>query len=57
MKKGIKEFRCIVDNTLFCKCTIDSICEVKCRKCKNFMYFNQGTTTIEDINNYFKGDE
>jgi len=43
MNKKIKEFRCLVDNTFFCKCTIDSICESKCRKCKNFMYFNQGT--------------
>ena len=57
MKKEIKEFRCIIDNTLFCKCSIESICEAKCRKCKNFNYFIQGTTIIKDTNNYFKGED
>ena len=57
MKKEIKEFRCLIDNSLFCKCTIESICEAKCHKCKNFNYYIQGTTLMEDTNNYFKGDE
>ena len=57
MKKEIREFRCIVDGSLFSKCTVESICESKCRKCKNFMYFNQGTVCIVDINNNFEGDE
>ena len=57
MKKEIKEFRCLVENNLFCKCTVESICEAKCRKCKSFNYFIQGIITNEDTNNYFKGDE
>jgi len=57
MKKEIREFRCIVDNVMFCKVYVQSICEAKCRKCKNFMYFNQGTVCIEDINNNFGGDD
>ena len=57
MKKEIREFRCIVDNVMFCKVYVQSICEAKCRKCKNFMYFNQGTVCIEDINNNFEGDD
>ena len=54
------EFRCLKCNTLFCKCSIDSKVEVKCRKCKLFYLFDKGKISllgIKYINNYFKGDD
>ena len=57
MKGKILDFRCPVDNTMFTKEYVQSISESKCRKCKNFVYFIQGTTLIEDNNNYFKGED
>lgn len=57
MEKKIFDFRCPIDNTLFCKCTIDSQIQVKCRKCKKFYYFIESIGVIEDANNYFEGDE
>ena len=57
MEKKIFDFRCPIDNSLFCKCTIESNIQVKCRKCKKFYYFIDGIGIVEDANNYFKGDE
>lgn len=57
MEKKIFDFRCPIDNTLFCKCTIESNIQVKCRKCKKFYYFIESIGVIEDANNYFEGDE
>ena len=57
MKGKILDFRCPIDNTMFTKEYVQSISESKCRKCKNFVYFIQGTTLIEDNNNYFKGED
>ena len=57
MEKKIVEWRCPIDNTMFSKVYINSICETKCRKCKHLVYFIQGDISIKDINNYFKGDE
>lgn len=56
MEKKIFEFRCPQDNTLFCKCYINSTIQVKCRKCKKFYYFIDGIGVINDANNYFEGD-
>lgn len=38
----IVEFRCLKCNSLFCKCSIGSEIEVKCRKCKLFYLFDKG---------------
>lgn len=54
MEKKIFEFRCPLDNVMFTKVYIQSICESKCRKCKHLVYFVQGTTSLQDTNNYFE---
>lgn len=57
MEDKIKEFRCFKCNALFCKASINSIIEVKCRKCKLYSLYNKGITTLLGINNYFKGEK
>ena len=56
--KDIREFRCLGCHAMFTKEYIQSISESKCRKCHKFVYFIQGTTTMEDVDNFFKeGDK
>ena len=53
MEKKIFDFRCPIDNALFCKCTIESNIQVKCRKCKLFYIFDKGKVSslgIKDNN-------
>ena len=51
MVNELKEYRCPSCNTLFCKCSIDSEVEVKCRKCKLFYIFDKGKVSSLGIKN------
>lgn len=41
---NLREFRCHKENTLFTRLSVSSFAECKCKKCKKFNYFYQGTT-------------
>ena len=42
LESKIAEFRCLKCNALFCKCSMESIIEIKCKKCKWFSLFKNG---------------
>lgn len=53
----IYEMRCILDDALLCKTKVNSIIEIKCKKCKHLNFFINGTSYLKDIDNNFKGDD
>ena len=57
MSKYVYEMRCVLDDALLCKTIVNSVIEIKCKKCKKFNYFLQGTSYLKDVNNNFKGDD
>lgn len=56
-KDKIYEMRCILDDALLCKTKVNSIIEIKCKKCKHLNFFINGTSHLKDINNLFEGDD
>ena len=57
MSKYVYEMRCVLDDALLCKTIVNSVIEIKCKKCKKFNYFLQGTSYLKDVNNNFKGGD
>lgn len=45
----IVEFRCFFCDSLTSRVSIDSLCETKCRRCKEFSYFIKGFTFSEQL--------